>query len=263
MNTNLENAHPTIKAKKGPHSLAGETKHVKPATINKAHKPPFSANKTTDSRAALEYPEFEYEYLQEKLYLEEIFNTLYLSFDNPTQPGNAAQYMQLLQQERMLLDSMQQKPLQAGMAFEDQSETAAFGGDNVEAALVQQMELEAENAVALAEAQKQSESKKEAPAIVEESVKSEEVKDRQETIEPGLSAVLKQKQEAKKKGKNPDSNTKVLRSIYLSFPVKKSVNKNVAGGAIGTALPSKPVKTGIPQKEHPGVTEVEPNICVF
>ncbi len=304
-----ENENPHLGAKKakksGPHPAGAEAlksaKGVRPLTEKQAE--PKSG----------ELPEFEYEYLQEKLYLEEIFNTFYLSFDSPGQSAggalgagraaSAAQYSKLLQQEKVLLDELQTKPLQAGMALDDQSEAAlmqqmemaaaANGGSpppgmppemrakDAQSNLATKMQMllksrelgkqETPESVpeTIAEEEAKAESvevtdykaEAEAAAVAEEEEKQVETEEKSETkkqsepaasstpatatkpvapfsggaasgaMGPGLSAVLHQKTEHKKKkeGKVSDSNTKVLRSIYLSFPLKKPIK---AGGAV-------------------------------
>eukprot|EP00826_Nyctotherus_ovalis_P051585 TRINITY_DN6452_c0_g3_i2.p1 TRINITY_DN6452_c0_g3~~TRINITY_DN6452_c0_g3_i2.p1 ORF type:complete len:203 (-),score=44.15 TRINITY_DN6452_c0_g3_i2:1783-2331(-) len=74
------------------------------------------ANAVGRTNEVVESPEFECEFIQEKLYLEEVFNTLYLSFESPAHSANAMQYMQMLQQVR--INAAQSKPLQAGLSQE-------------------------------------------------------------------------------------------------------------------------------------------------
>jgi len=73
-------------------------------------------NKKTGDKGndVIENQKFECEFLQEKLYLEEVFNTLYLSFESPAHSVNAMQYMQIIQEARLNAN----KPLQAGLAQE-------------------------------------------------------------------------------------------------------------------------------------------------
>jgi len=295
---------PIVKPKK-PSSGKKSAADDKPQKNIKLSHKPLSAEKTIDSKNSAEFPEFEYEYLQEKLYLEEIFNTLYLSFDNPNQQANTAQYMQLLQQERMMMEAMQNKPMQSGMAFEDQS-AQAMQQPMSEEALIHEMEQEAQN---LAKSEglipdqantpsDKNESPEEKPQILPETKKENqmpEIKDESDVLvkldpeiqrtppantnNPKIASLgsLKPKvlSEAKKKkesSKEPTSsnNTKVLRSIYLSFPLKKAGPKNagvsIPGASSTGILSAQPLPFNSKNTKNPASqpsSDQEPNICVF
>lgn len=136
------NAHlAMLKGKKIAHIPNTDEKAPKPG---KAGKVGLGVATNPGETHAFEVPEFEYEYLQEKLYLEELFNTFYLSFGNngkitnnqtaPVGAGpNTAQFLKLMQQEKALAGGAQKVPMQAGMAFEEKPEAPIPEQKEVEA----------------------------------------------------------------------------------------------------------------------------------
>ena len=232
MSSNIENTTTTTKTKKN-------TLHLNKEKSTKSNKQkPSSSGKPSEAKANIESAEFESEYNQEKLYLEEIFNTLYLSFDNPAQSANAMQYMQLLQQERMNA-AAQSKPLQAGLAQEEM--TGQQMGTNPTATGEQENE------------QTNEDNKED----IKEEIKDEEIIiDEGPNIEDNQSET-KQKPEVKKKPasiKVNENNAKTIKSLYLGLSGKKAAGKNQTPGSVAKA-PNAP-------KEQLTKTK-DPNIFVF
>jgi len=187
---------PKLKVKK----QLPESKQLLP----KQYKQLSPHDKLPEPNNPLENPDFEYEYIQDKLYSEEMFNALYLSFENPNQASNAFQYIQMIQHERMLMESA--LLLDEEKTEEEQTSTPT---------LVSPIEQEEPN-IEVANAN---------PEPIKAHKVKPEVKKKITTVKPN--------------DKGNDNTAKVLKSIYLANAGKKGNSK--PGTPINLALKSNKI----------------------
>ena len=205
------------------------------------------------------------------------------SFDNPAQSASAFQYVQMLQQERMLME-VQNQVIQNGMAMDGQMELPAVYPNEQEFPIEGKVEEKKEEVKEEHKAEVNIEDNQEInqlnnieaierakEEIVDELPQEEliQVNPNQEEQKlvpvPEIGDITVAKSEVKKKqeksivGKGGD-NSKALKSIYMGPGGKKNPGKNPV---ITSAAPLKGMKVPIAPKEASDKPETDPTICVF